>query len=124
MTPLIGFMNIQSAVPAHVSVGFSYSTISIIFPFAQQSQEQCVQVSRLLEYAAAVSSAQEKVTGSPRLDMAGVMAALALARQEEVKTKTGGQRSFLHDNYNKSDGLVRAEYVETSMEEAWTGGKK
>lgn len=87
------------------------------------------QVSRLLEYAAAMSSAQEKVTGSPKLDMAGVMAALAMARQHEIGKKpstASGQRSFLHDNYKRSDGLVRAEYVETSLEETvsspgWSG---
>ena len=76
-----------------------------------------VQISRLLEHAAAMSSAQEKVTGNPRLDMAGVMAALAMARQEELKVKTaGGQRSFLHSKYKTSDGLVRAECVQTSLQ--------
>merc|ERR1719150_1743812 len=75
------------------------------------------QISRLLEHAAAMSSAQEKVTGNPRLDMAGVMAALAMARQEELKVKTaGGQRSFLHSKYKTSDGLVRAECVHTSLQ--------
>ena len=117
-------MNIQSAIPGPRLGGVFLFHYFYHLPIAQQSQEQCIQVSRLLEYAAAMSSAQEKVTGSPRLDMAGVMAALAMARQEEVKSKTGGQRSFLHDNYKRSDGLVRAEYVETSMEEAVSGAKK
>merc|ERR1712066_502833 len=108
---------------------------------------QSNQICRLLEYAAAMSSAQEKVTGSGKLDMAGVMAALALARQEEAlpHTNVSGQRSFLHSNYcnsnnsinnndisnnksnsnsnsNYSTGLVRAEYVRTSMEETASAG--
>merc|ERR1712066_706692 len=120
---------------------------------------QSNQICRLLEYAAAMSSAQEKVTGSGKLDMAGVMA--ALARQEEAlpHTNVSGQRSFLHSNYcnsnnssnnndisnnksnnssnnndisnnksnsnsnsNYSTGLVRAEYVRTSMEETASAG--
>ena len=77
------------------------------------------QISRLLEYAAAMSSAQEAVTGSAKLDMAGVMAALALARQEEAEAGVRGQKSFLHNNYNKpSSGLlVRAEPLQTEVEE-------
>ena len=41
------------------------------------------QVTRLLEIAAAMSSAQEKVTGSGKLDLGGVMAALAMANKQE-----------------------------------------
>ena len=76
------------------------------------------QVSRLLEYAAAMSSAQEAVTGSGKLDMAGVMAALALARQEEAGKAGRGQKSFLHNNFNKSSAglLVRAEPLQTEVE--------
>ena len=44
-----------------------------------------LQVSRLLELAAAMSSAQEKVTGNSKLDMSGIMAALAMA--QEVKRR-------------------------------------
>ena len=83
------------------------------------------QVSRLLELASAMSSAQEKVTGNGKLDMAGIMAALALAQKEEMATKPsrqevkdGGQNSFLHGSYQKTTDektstsyLVRAEYV-------------
>ena len=83
------------------------------------------QVSRLLELAAAMSSAQEKATGNGKLDMAGIMAALALAQKEEMTSQTsrqevkdGGQNSFLHGSYQKatvekssSSSLVRAVYV-------------
>ena len=66
-----------------------------------------------------MSSAQEAVTGSAKLDMAGVMAALALARQEEAEAGVRGQKSFLHNNYNKSSSglLVRAEPLQTEVEE-------
>ena len=37
----------------------------------------------MLEIAAAMSSAQEKVTGSGKLDLSGVMAALAMANKQE-----------------------------------------
>merc|ERR1712013_946353 len=87
------------------------------------------QVSRLLELAAAISSAQEKVTGNGKLDMAGIMAALSLAHQEELSIKessqAGGQNSFLHGKYqvDSKSSLVRAEYVkETTLSEeseAW-----
>jgi len=40
-------------------------------------------VKRLLDLAAALSSAQAKETGNPKLDMGGIMAVLALAKQEE-----------------------------------------
>jgi len=82
------------------------------------------QVSRLLELAAAMSSAQEKVTGNGKLDMAGIMAALSLAHQEELSIKessqAGGQSSFLHGKYqvDSKSSLVRAEYVkETTLSE-------
>ena len=72
-----------------------------------------------------MSSAQEKLTGNSKLDLGGVMAALALARQEEASlSSVRGQRSFLHTNYNKSEGgncgLVRAELVQTSEESSAT----
>ena len=61
------------------------------------------QISRLLEYAAAMSSAQEKVTGSSKLDMAGIMAALAIGAKHKYHSVkwglkfTGGPRSVLHN---------------------------
>jgi hypothetical protein len=51
----------------------------------------------LLELAAAVSSAQEQSTGSPKLDMAGVMAALAVAQRE-------GSNSFLYSGQGSWEG--------------------
>jgi len=58
------------------------------------------EVSRLLEYAAAMSSAQEKVTGNAKLDMAGIMAALAMARSDTTGPDTRvGQHSFLHNKF-------------------------
>ena len=81
-------------------------------------------MSRLLELAAAMSSAQEKVTGNGKLDMAGIMAALSLAHQEDLSIKetsqSGGQNSFLHGKYqvDSKSSLVRAEYVkETTLSE-------
>ena len=70
-----------------------------------------------------MSSAQEAVTGSSKLDMAGVMAALALARQEEAEKTGRGQKSFLHNNFRRSPGglLVRAERVQTELEEPGSG---
>lgn len=47
------------------------------------------QVSQLLDLAVAMSSAQAKVTGSPKLDLSGLMAALAVSQRE-------GRESFLH----------------------------
>jgi len=87
-----------------------------------------MQVSRLLELAAAMSSAQEKVTGNSKLDMSGIMAALAMAQEEGVSSNGKGQSSFLHGTFRKehmesttttsSSSLVRAEYVkETTCEE-------
>merc|ERR1712123_249799 len=97
---------------------------------------ESAQVSRLLELAAAMSSAQEEATGNGKLDMAGIMAALALAQKEEMTTKTsfqgGGQSSFLHGSYQRetvektsSSSLVRAEYVKTTTisEDVQIGGK-
>ena len=87
-----------------------------------------LQVSCLLELAAAMSSAQEKVTGNSKLDMSGIMAALAMAQEEGVSSNGKGQSSFLHGTFRKehmesttttsSSSLVRAEYVkETTCEE-------
>ena len=100
------------------------------------SKSSVFQVSCLLELAAAMSSAQEKATGNGKLDMAGIMAALALAQKEEMTTKTsfqeGGQSSFLHGSYQRetvektsSSSLVRAEYVKTTSisEDVQIGGK-
>merc|ERR1711874_130647 len=81
---------------------------------------ESAQVSRLLELAAAMSSAQEKATGNGKLDMAGIMAALALAQKEEKDPhQREGQNSFLHGSYQRdSSSLVRAEYVkETTFSE-------
>jgi len=75
------------------------------------------EVSRLLECAAAMSAAQEKVTGNSKLDMAGIMAALAMAKTDgeagESRIRTGGvgggpQKSFLHTKFRA---------VEEKMEE-------
>jgi len=93
---------------------------------------ESAQVSRLLELAAAMSSAQERVTGNGKLDMAGIMAALSLAQQEEMankdSSKAGGQNSFLHGKYQKdsTSSLVRAEYVKqtTFSEESETWENK
>merc|ERR1719391_568620 len=72
------------------------------------------QVTRLLEIAAAMSSAQEKVTGSGKLDLSGVMAALAMANKQEggragfgAKTnqsESEGRQSFLHGGWRSEDG--------------------
>merc|ERR1712098_553800 len=78
------------------------------------------------------SSAQERVTGNGKLDMAGIMAALSLAQQEEIAnkdtSKAGGQSSFLHGKYQKdsTSSLVRAEYVKqtTFSEECETWENK
>ena len=59
----------------------------------------------MLEIAAAMSSAQEKVTGSGKLDLNGVMAALAMANKEEESRRgfgskrEEGRQSFLHGGY-------------------------
>ena len=67
----------------------------------------------MLEIAAAMSSAQEKVTGSGKLDLGGVMAALAMANKQEggrgggagfgAKTEEGRQ-SFLHGGWRAEEG--------------------
>jgi len=70
------------------------------------------QVTRLLEIAAAMSSAQEKVTGSGKLDLSGVMAALAMAKKQEggragfgAKTnESEGRQSFLHGGWRSDEG--------------------
>ena len=79
-----------------------------------------------------MSSAQEKATGNSKLDMAGILAALALTQKEEMTSQTsrqevkdGGQSSVLHGSYQKTtvektstSSLVRAEYVkETTISE-------
>eukprot|EP00092_Neocalanus_flemingeri_P057915 GFUD01068932.1.p1 GENE.GFUD01068932.1~~GFUD01068932.1.p1 ORF type:complete len:690 (+),score=231.44 GFUD01068932.1:71-2140(+) len=99
---------------------------------------ESAQVSRLLELAVAMSSAQEKATGNAKLDMAGIMAALTMAQNGEMISKTSwqggedaGQSSFLHGRYqsnivkkSSSSSLVRAEYVsETMCEETETVGR-
>ena len=72
-------------------------------------------MSRLLELAAAMSSAQEKVTGNGKLDMAGIMAALSLAHQEELSIKetsqAGGQNSFLNGKYQVEHILISFPHV-------------
>merc|ERR1712002_1361062 len=108
---------------------------SLASPFNRVTQcmdMESAQVSRLLELAAAISSAQERVTGNGKLDMAGIMAALSLAQQEEMankdSSKAGGQNSFLHGKYQKdsTSSLVRAEYVKqtTFSEESETWENK
>merc|ERR1711915_586666 len=66
--------------------------------------------------------------GNSKLDMSGIMAALAMAQEEGVASNGKGQSSFLHGTFRKehmesttttsSSSLVRAEYVkETTCEE-------
>merc|ERR1711971_254027 len=78
------------------------------------------EVSRLLEYAAAMSAAQEKVTGSSKLDMAGIMAALAMARTrgeaEDTRVKTP-QQSFLHTKFKKPEEPVTVIPITVEKEE-------
>jgi len=93
---------------------------SLAQPLHRVTTMESAQVSRLLELAAAMSSAQEKATGNGKLDMAGIMAALALAQKEEKDPRQReGQNSFLHGSYQRdSSSLVRAEYVkETTFSE-------
>jgi len=67
------------------------------------------QVTRLLEIAAAMSSAQEKVTGSGKLDLSGVMAALAnqsflhSVRQEGQKGYGNQESNKYSNNINNSN---------------------
>ena len=63
------------------------SQVELIEDFQLSFIFVCFQVSRLLEMAIAMSSAQEKVTGNGKLDMTGIMAALALAQKEEMTNK-------------------------------------
>ena len=83
-------------------------------------------MSRLLEYAAAMSAAQEKVTGSSRLDMAGIMAALAMAktRGDAGDTRVNGdigvktqapQTSFLHNKFKQAEE-VKPVHIPISVE--------
>merc|ERR1719410_2249955 len=46
-----------------------------------------------------MSAAQEQVTGRGKLDLAGVMAALALARTHQQEQLQRGRASFLHGRY-------------------------
>merc|ERR1711971_256182 len=82
------------------------------------------EVSRLLEYAAAMSAAQEKVTGSSKLDMAGIMAALAMARTrgeaEDTRVKTP-QQSFLHTKFKKPEETVTVIPITVEKEERGGG---
>ena len=67
----------------------------------------------MLEIAAAMSTAQEKVTGSGKLDLSGVMAALAMANKQEggragfgAKTnqsEEGTRQSFLHGGWRPQE---------------------
>jgi len=72
------------------------------------------EVSRLLEYAAAMSAAKEKVTGNSKLDMASIMAALAMARSDSEAgdswtERNGGQKSFLHNKFKTSETELKTE---------------
>merc|ERR1719225_769084 len=87
-----------------------------------QNLKLLTQVTRLLEIAAAMSSAQEKVTGSGKLDLRGVMAALAMANKQEggnmvnmankqeegrtgfAKESEKGRQSFLHGGWRPEEG--------------------
>eukprot|EP00092_Neocalanus_flemingeri_P056619 GFUD01067147.1.p1 GENE.GFUD01067147.1~~GFUD01067147.1.p1 ORF type:complete len:458 (+),score=155.26 GFUD01067147.1:75-1376(+) len=57
------------------------------------------QVSHLLNLAAAMAAAQEKATGNGKLDMAGIMAVLALAQGEERSTENMVQEK-------KGEGII------------------
>ena len=66
-----------------------------------------------------MSSAQEKVTGSGKLDLNGVMAALAMANKEEESRRgfgskrEEGRQSFLHGGWRQEEVKTR---LETSSE--------
>ena len=77
----------------------------------------------MLEIAAAMSSAQEKVTGSGKLDLNGVMAALAMANKEEESRRgfgskrEEGRQSFLHGGWRQEEVKpVHKTRLETSSE--------
>ena len=92
------------------------------------------QVTRLLEIAAAMSSAQEKVTGSGKLDLSGVMAALAMANKQEggsmvdmTNKQEGGRtgfakqpekerQSFLHGGWRPEEGKPENRRLNSSSE--------
>ena len=65
-----------------------------------------LQVQRLLSLASAMSSAQSEVTGSPKLDLGGVMAALAV-------TQGTSKHSFLHGGWQQEERQQKSESSET-----------
>jgi hypothetical protein len=92
-----------------------------------EPQLDSAQVTRLLEIAAAMSSAQEKVTGSGKLDLSGVMAALAMANNQEGgsagfgsktnQSEEGTRQSFLHGGWRPEEGKpVQTTRANTSSE--------
>lgn len=73
-------------------------------------------VKRLLDLAAAMSSAQAKETGNSKLDMGGIMAVLALAKQEEDEEN---EKSFLHGSlYNGNKNV--SSYTKTTSSSSST----
>eukprot|EP00092_Neocalanus_flemingeri_P056617 GFUD01067145.1.p1 GENE.GFUD01067145.1~~GFUD01067145.1.p1 ORF type:complete len:451 (+),score=161.61 GFUD01067145.1:75-1355(+) len=94
------------------------------------------QVSHLLNLAAAMAAAQEKATGNGKLDMAGIMAVLALAQGEERSTenmvqemKGGGiiprrvsvvQEEHFVETLTKHKGSVGDEKLENKTKENQT----
>jgi len=93
-----------------------------------EQQLDNAQVTRLLEIAAAMSSAQEKVTGSGKLDLSGVMAALAMANKQEGgnmvnmanKQEGGrtekGRQSFLHGGWRPEEAKPENRRLNSSSE--------
>jgi len=99
-----------------------------------ETQLDNAQVTRLLEIAAAMSSAQEKVTGSGKLDLSGVMAALAMANKQEGgnmvnmankqeggrtgfgKQSEKGRQSFLHGGWRPEEGKPENRRLNSSSE--------
>ena len=99
-----------------------------------QNLKLLTQVTRLLEIAAAMSSAQEKVTGSGKLDLSGVMAALAMANKQEggnmvnmankqeggrtgfAKQSEKGRQSFLHGGWRPEEGKPENRRLNSSSE--------
>jgi len=99
-----------------------------------ETQLDNAQVTRLLEIAAAMSSAQEKVTGSGKLDLSGVMAALAMANKQEggnivnmankqeggrtgfAKQSEKGRQSFLHGGWRPEEDKSENRRLNSSSE--------
>ena len=93
-----------------------------------QNLKLLTQVTRLLEIAAAMSSAQEKVTGSGKLDLSGVMAALAMANKQEGGNKVNmankqegcrtekGRQSFLHGGWRPEEAKPENRRLNSSSE--------